>query len=228
MEKQNHWIQGIENVVYDLGGVVIDLNRDRAVSALEALGLSDADDMLGLYAQKEPFLSLETGHLKTGPFFDLLREKIVAQGGDAPTDTQIADAFNSFLVRIPVERLEMLRRMRMAGFRTFVLSNTNPVMYNSWIDEAFRAEGGTINDYFDGIVTSFQERTCKPDPEIFNTVMRRYGLRPSATLMLDDSAANCKAAASTGMHALQVGNTPETDMIAISQILIDSLTASRN
>ena len=222
MENKTHWIQGIENVIYDLGGVVIDLDRSQAVKGLEALGIKEADRLLDQYEQRGPFLALETGRMKTGPFFDELRSIAVAGGAPAPTDTQLAEAFNRFLVRLPAERLEMLRRMRMAGFRIFVLSNTNPVMYNSWIEEHFRAEGGTINDYFDGIVASFQEGTCKPDPAIFETVMRRYGLRPGATLMLDDSDANCRAAASTGMHALRIGDTPETDMLAVSSALLES------
>ena len=212
-----HWVQGIENIVFDLGGVVIDLDRDRAVRALQALGLKDADEMLGRYRQEEPFLGLETGRMTAGEFFDLLREKC-----PGATDMTLTAAFNEFLVDIPDARLEMLRRMRMSGYRIFVLSNTNPVMYNSWIAAAFRKEGGSINDYFDGIVTSFQELTCKPDPEIFITVLRRYGLDPRHTLMLDDSDANCRAAASVGMHALRVGTTENDDICAICNILLES------
>ena len=89
-------------------------------------------------------------------------------------------------------------------------------MYNSWIAEHFRQEGLTINDYFDGIVTSFQELTCKPDPEIFSIVVRRYQLNPEETLMLDDSRANCEAAKSIGLMAIQVGADPENAMIAIT------------
>ncbi|MDE6559373.1 MAG: HAD family phosphatase [Muribaculaceae bacterium] len=213
----NNQLQNIENIIFDLGGVVIDLDRDRAVAALTKLGLKEADEMLGLYRQEEPFLGLETGRVTAGEFFDLLREKC-----PGATDTLLTDAFNQFLVRIPVERLEMLRRLRMAGYRIFVLSNTNPVMYNSWIANAFRAEGGSINDYFDGIVASFQELTCKPDPAIFSTVARRYGLNPAATLMLDDSDANCRSAAGVGMHALRVGSTPGDDMLAICHLLLRS------
>lgn len=221
-KQEKHWIEGIENVVYDLGGVVIDLDRSQAVEGLKALGILDADALLDQYEQRGPFLLLESGRITTGAFFDEMRRIAVENGFPAPTDTQLTEAFNRFLVRLPKERLEMLRRMRLAGFRIFVLSNTNPVMYNSWIAEAFRAEGGTINDYFDGIVASFQEGTCKPDPAIFETVMRRYGLNPSRTLMLDDSEKNCRGAASTGMHALQVGDTPETDMLAISNLLLST------
>lgn len=212
------WIYSIKNVIFDLGGVVIDLDRDRAVRALEELGLESADEMLGLYGQKEPFYGLETGERSTGDFFDLLRSKMKP----GVTDTMITDAFNQFLVKLPAKRLEMLRRMRMAGYRIFMLSNTNPVMYLTWIDRAFRQEGGSVNDYFDGIVVSFQELMCKPNVDIFKTLMRRYGLNPSETLMLDDSEKNCRAAAEAGAHAFQVGKTDQDNMLAVCGALLET------
>lgn len=204
-------IRGAKNIIFDLGGVIIDLNRDLAVEALQRLGLSEADKMLGLYRQEDPFLGLETGHTDAATFFDDIRGRC---GG--ASDADIAAAFDRFLIGIPQQRLARLRELRKAGYRLYVLSNTNPVMYNGWIQRAFRAEGLSINDYFDGIVASFQELTCKPDPAIFSRVLERYGLEPKETVMLDDSEANCRAAISTGMNAIQVGLTPDCDMMAIT------------
>lgn len=212
------WIYNIQNVIFDLGGVVIDLDRDRAVKALEELGLEDADSMLGLYGQQEPFYGLETGERPAGEFFDIMRAKMKP----GVTDEQITKAFNQFLVELPAKRLEMLRRMRMAGYRIFMLSNTNPVMFNTWIDRAFRQEGGTVNDYFDGVVVSYEELMCKPNVAIFETLMRRYGLNPSNTLMLDDSEKNCKAASEAGAHAFKVGKTDSDDMMAICGALLET------
>lgn len=210
------WMSDIKNVIFDLGGVVIDLDRDRAVRALEDLGLENVDDMLGLYGQKEPFFGLETGERSSAEFFDLLR----ADMKSGVTDMEITDAFNQFLVQLPVKRLEMLRKMREVGFHIFMLSNTNPVMFHTWIDRAFRQENKTVNDYFDGVVVSFQELTCKPDVAIFKTLMHRYGLKPSETLMLDDSEKNCKAAEEAGAHALRIGKTDQDDMIAVCKTLL--------
>ncbi len=212
------WIYKINNVIFDLGGVVVDLDRDRAVRALERLGLKDADEMLGLYGQQEPFYGLETGERSTAEFFDIMRSRM----NPGVTDAQITDAFNEFLVQIPLKRLAMLRRMRMAGFRIFVLSNTNPVMFHTWIDRAFRQEGGSIRDYFDGITVSFEELMCKPNVAIFQNLMRRYGLNPDETLMLDDSDKNCRAAAEAGAHAFKVGTSDSDDMIAICEALLEA------
>lgn len=207
----------IQNLIFDLGGVIINLRRENAVEALTALGIPDMNEILGLYRQQEPVLSLETGRCTSAEFYDNMRRL-----ANTPlADKDIERAFCSFLVDLPVQRLRALQDLRNAGYRVFMLSNTNPVMFNSWIAEHFRADGGNVNDYFDGIVTSFQELTCKPDPEIFQTVLRRYGLTPEATIMLDDSDANCKAAQSTGMHAIRIDNTDGPSFMDVASMFLE-------
>lgn len=208
-------MKNIKNIIFDLGGVVIDLDRLQAVNALRQLGITEADALLGEYEQKGPFFRLETGEISSSEFFDTLLPKC----HPGTTNTDIRDAFEKFLVGIPVERLRTLRSLRGKGFRLYVLSNTNPVMYNHWIENAFRQEGLTVNDYFDGIVASFQERTCKPDPQIFRNLTERYRLDVSETLLLDDSEANCASARSIGLNAIQVKRDGEDTMLSICRRL---------
>lgn len=190
----------IKNIIIDLGGVVIDLDRDRCVREFERLGLAEANRMLGLYKQEKPFLDIETGEMSPGEFFDDIRRRI----GKGVSDSEIEDAFFAFLVNLPVERLRMLREWRDKGYRLFMLSNTNAVMYNGWIRRKFACDGFRVEDYFDGIVTSFGEGVCKPNPRVFEAVLRRYDLNPAETVMLDDSEKNCLAAKSVGMQAIRI------------------------
>ena len=90
------------------------------------------------------------------------------------------------------------------GRRTFVISNTNPVMWHGPILRAFAAEGRDINAYFDGVVTSFEAGCCKPDERIFRLCIERFGLAPAATTFFDDSEANCRAAAAMGFRTIHV------------------------
>ncbi len=217
-------IRGVQNLVIDLGGVMINLRRERAVEALRSLGVEEADKMLGLYRQEPPFLSLETGEADAATFFDILRGLCAAKTPGI-TDRQLTEAFNRFLVDLPVKRLRRLRELRERGYRLYMLSNTNPVMYHSWIENAFRAEGLTVNDYFDGIMVSFQELICKPDIEIFSRIMRRYRLDPRRTVMLDDSEANCDSARQAGMLAVRIGLTPQDDFLAVTAPLLERTQA---
>lgn len=210
----------IDNIIFDLGGVVIDLDRDLSVARLQELGLHNAGELLDPYVQRGPFLELETGKATAAEFFDKIRSEIFASTSRTVSDLQIQEAFCGFLVGLPVERLAALRRLRRAGYGVYAISNTNPVMFHSWIERHFRAEGLSFYDYFDGVVTSFEEGCCKPDAAIFEAMIRRYSLQPDRTLMLDDAPANVEAAARAGLRALRVGYTPADDMLSIAEKLL--------
>jgi len=187
-----------DNIVFDLGGVVMCIDRPRCVAELEAIGLADAASLLDLYKQSGTFLALEEGRITAADFFDELRGKCVSSD---VTDRQITDAINSFITALPTERLAALRELRLMGKKVYALSNTNPVMYDTVIAHLFRSEGLEIDDYFDGQILSFREHVCKPEPEIFRRLLRRYSLVPERTLFLDDSIANCEAAERENIHS---------------------------
>lgn len=211
----------IKNLIIDLGGVMINLDRDRCARTFEKLGLHNADKMLGLYRQEEPFLSVETGRISTAAFYDEIRSII----GRNITDKEIENAFNEFLIDLPVGRLAALRKAREGGLRTYMLSNTNGIMYDGWIKNAFRAEGMQAGDYFDGIVTSFAEGICKPDPEIFSRLLKRYRLNPAETMLLDDSQANCDAAKALGCQATRI--IGDHDIISVINSILIQLSQAQ-
>lgn len=190
----------IKNLLFDLGGVIMDLDRDRCVRAFERLGMKDADDFLGVYGQKGAFLALESGKIDADEFHRQVRPMI-----DRPevSDEEIDNAFNEFLVGIPVARLEALRALR-KDYKIYLLSNTNPIMINSRIAEEFRKEGFEMADYFDGIFTSYEAGCCKPGKEIFDYTEREGHIKPDETLFFDDSQANVDAARSYGFNAVLV------------------------
>lgn len=91
-------MESIKNIIFDLGGVVIDLDRSRAVKALSDLGITDTARLLGEYEQKGPFLKLETGEITTSQLFDTLMP--MCRPGTSATD--IRDALkNSSLIYPP-------------------------------------------------------------------------------------------------------------------------------
>lgn len=190
----------IKNILFDLGGVIIDIDRMRAVRSLERLGMADAGSYLGDYGQKGPFAELEGGLIDAGEFHRDVRAII---GDESITDGQIDRAFNAFLVGVPAERLRWLRELRQR-YGIYLLSNTNEVMWAERIPSFFRAEGRCMADYFDGMVTSFEARSMKPSAEIFRYTEKQLGIRPEQTMFLDDSAANVEAARALGFHSLQV------------------------
>lgn len=188
------------NLLFDLGGVIVDIRRQRCVDAFKALGFSDIDQYLGDYGQKGAFLALEDGSMTPAQFRDAIRRHIP----HAVTDEEIDRAFTDFIIGIPRHRLEALRRLRAEGHRLYVISNTNPIMWDTVLHDDFAQEGGDISTYFDGVVTSFEAGACKPDERIFRLCCDRFGIRPEETVFFDDSADNCAKASALGFRAVHV------------------------
>lgn len=185
----------IDTLLLDLGGVIMDIDRNRCVAAFEALGMTDIDAMLDPFTQKGLFKLLEEGDVSAQEF----RREIRSHIPTPVTDSQIDRAFEQFLLGIPSHRLKALRQLR-PNYRIFMLSNTNPIMWNGFIANAFRAEDREREDYFDGMLPSFEARCMKPDPRIFKMAIERFGLNPATTLFCDDGQANCSAAAALGFQ----------------------------
>lgn len=189
----------MKSILFDLGGVIMDIDRSRCVKAFEALGFADADKYLGEYSQAGSFAALERGDITPGQWRADIRKHLAKD----VTDNDIDGAFIAFLTGIPVNRLKILRELR-KKYKVYMLSNTNAIMWNSEIARQFRGEGLEREDYFDGIVTSFEARSLKPDPAIFEYARKKLNIEPSETLFLDDSSANCAAAIKLGWNAVCV------------------------
>lgn len=189
----------IKNLLFDLGGVIMEIRRENCVKAFEALGLEQADSLLGEYSQAGVFAGIENGSLSPEQFHDEIRRLI----GTPVTDDQIDTAFQKFLIGIPDHRLDELEKLH-ERFNIYMLSNTNPIMWAGEISRNFRKRGHDVDFYFDGIVRSYKAGTMKPDPEIFRFVIDHLGINPMETLFLDDSQRNLDAAARMGFHTLLV------------------------
>ena len=202
----NTSLAGIRNLLFDLGGVIINLDRQRCVDALTALGDEKADEMLDLSVQRGTLMDLEEGKISPSDFLKRMRQKI----GKAVSDEEIVHALNELLIGIPLDRLTLLRKLRQR-FNVMMLSNTNPIMFDTKIAECFAQEGLSITDYFDDVYLSYRLKSCKPDIAIFKKVIKLSPIVPQETLFFDDSQKNLDAAASLGFKTFLV--TPDRDIV---------------
>ena len=186
------------NLLFDIGGVIIDINKDNCVKAYKAIGMDDIDQLLDEYVQAGFFASLELGEISPEEFRQEIRKHIPSEVSDSQIDT----AFKAFVTGLPRERLANLRRLRQ-HYKVYALSNTNPIIW-SYIEELFQGEGLTAKDYFDGFVKSYEAHIMKPAPEIFRLAQKKLGIVPEETLFFDDSAENCRIAATLGFQTCHV------------------------
>lgn len=191
----------IKNLMFDLGGVIMDIKRECAVEALKEIGLTNADDLLGDFGQKGAFLALERGDITPGEFRDAIRREIPCE----VTDAQIDNAFCKFLIGIPTHRLRQLEELK-KEYNIYLLSNTNAIMWYEVILDEFKKDGKYIIDYFDDVVASFDVRAYKPDADIFRKAAEKFRIHPEETIFFDDSQANVDAARRLGFKGAHVSD----------------------
>lgn len=185
----------IDTIVFDLGGVLIDLTRENAVKAYEQLGVTNANELLDPYRQKGLFRDLEEGKLSNSEFSEQLRKQYGCNG----SDDEIRNAMIQFLGDLPIYKLELISKLR-KRYKVYMLSNVNDLCF-PWIAETlFKGQGYPTEELFDALFLSYQMNCSKPEKEIFEKMIRESGMAPANTLLIDDSKANCTTAQEMGFH----------------------------
>ena len=206
-----------KNVVFDLGGVLVDLKTAEAGRLFAELGLpmpvafSTAKPLNGMpTAEPGPagdFIRLvhamDTGELTGEKFIDI----ILSQCRPGVTRQQVSDAYNSAIV-FPRQRLELLQRLR-RDYKVYLLSNIGDMHWATTVESA-RRQGFDIEECFDQMFLSYQLRMAKPDPAIFQHLIKTTGINPAETLYIDDFHENIAAGQQAGLIAFQIeGNSLE-------------------
>lgn len=204
----------IDNIVFDFGGVLIDLHRDRCVEAFRRIGYPQAEQMLDLYHPSAIFQALESGTISVREVCDHIRR----ESGLPIEDRAIRDAYLAFIGSIPVGKLRAIRALREAGKRTFALSNTNEIVMPHIREKLFTADGLRMEDYFEKAYLSFEMKLLKPDPEIFRVMAADAGIDPERTLFIDDSPRNVTTARKLGFQVYKP--EPEEDFTPLLRELI--------
>jgi putative hydrolase of the HAD superfamily len=181
-------LTGIKNMVFDLGGVIVTLDRDEAVRRFLSAGAREAAELLNAYHQKGIFRELEAGSLSREAFYEVFRRETACPASEADIDA----GWLGFMKEVPPVKLHLLEDLRARGYRLYLLSNTNPVIMEWALSSAFSTEGKPLDTYFDRLYLSYRMQCLKPDPLIFRKMIDDSGLLPEETLFLDDGEDNVR------------------------------------
>ena len=194
----------IKLIIFDFGGVLINLHRQAAVDRLVALGVHDADALLNNYVQSGLFLDLESGAVTPDEFRCKLRDKYNLQH---ITDEQIDEAFLAFLLDVPEHKLQLLRELKSSArnadgepVRIVMLSNTNGIHFPYCIKKHFEYDGYKMSNYFDALYLSYEMKASKPDDEIFLKLLEAEKVTPEECFFLDDGPRNIESAQRLGFQ----------------------------
>ena len=185
----------VKNIIFDLGGVVITLNKPEAIRRFKNLGLTDAEERLDAYTQQGIFGEVEKGAISAEEFRAKLSEMVHRE----VSHEDCAYAWQGYCGELPERNLATLRKLRKQGYRLILLSNTNPFMMEWGGSERFDGKGHSLYHYFDAVYLSYQMRMLKPDPQFFREVLVSENILPADTLFLDDGPRNVAVASQLGI-----------------------------
>lgn len=189
----------ISTLIFDLGGVIVDLDLAKCIQNFKELGLENIEQYLSNFGQKDFFMQFEKGQIGIPAF----RNEIRKLAGTELSDVQIDKAWCSFLTQIPVEKLHLLSELK-KKYRLLLLSNTNPLHIETAVAAEFSKTGKTMQDFFDKCYLSYEMGMVKPDVEIFEALLTDAQVKAEECLFLDDGKKNIDTAAALGIQTYWV------------------------
>ena len=181
-------------VLFDLGGVVVDIDFGRAFAHWQARSRLSHDHIRERFSVDEPYEHHETGAIDAQAYFAHLRQHLQLEDDAA----FIHEGWNSIFVGEIPETVRMLEAIR-PRVRCYALSNTNAV-HLAHMQERFPQ----VLAHFEKVFVSHEIGHRKPNPRAFEHVVRAIGVAPGEVLFFDDLAENVEAARAYGLQAVQV------------------------
>ena len=207
-----------KTLIFDLGGVLLDIFIERSFGVLMALGMDAAilsekrclmDDMIQRY---------DRGDVSTTEFYSYIAQNLPQSVQALPQEElleRIHDIWNMMLGSLSRETIEYIRTLRERGHRVVMLSNTNEGHWET-IERIFRYTVGVpLSEFFDELYLSFRMNLRKPEPEIFEALLRSEGVEAADCIFFDDSQENCDAARALGIEAVVMQRNEAWNTISI-------------
>lgn len=191
-------MQGIKHIIFDLGGVLLNIDYQLTEEAFVKLGMQDFAEKYTQAQQIDFFSKYEKGLLSTKDFIAKLKTWLP----NPVAHTEIVDAWNAMLLDFPLRRLQILQQLQL-HYDIVLLSNTNELH-----EEAFNQKLKEVCGYnklavfFDRVYFSHHIGMRKPEAAIFEHVLADTGFDPRHTLFIDDSQQHIVGASELGIQTI--------------------------
>lgn len=186
----------IKNIIFDLGGVLIDIDYNKTINAFKELGIPNFEEMFSQFKASDLFEKLETGDISEEDFYSTLKKDIPVP----VTDLQIENAWNAILLDFRKESLDYLTFLQ-PKYNLYLLSNTNSIHYRSFQNLFIKETGKpSLDIYFIKAWYSHLIHLRKPYAAIYDFIVKEESLNPKETLFIDDSINNIESAAKVGLQ----------------------------
>ena len=187
----------IKNIIFDLGGVIINLDINKTVSEFNKLSKLPFEDIYTQLQQSSIFDLFDKGHISETDFFN----ELTSLTQTTATTHEIKQAWNAMLLDFPAHRLELLKKLK-PRYRLILLSNTNETHITEFENTLFKTHHlKNLESFFEKVYYSCRMGMRKPDANIFEHVLLENQLNASETIFIDDSPQHIEGALKTGIKA---------------------------
>ena len=194
-----------KNIIFDLGGVFMNLDFSLTQQAFVDLGISQFAQMFTQHHANDLFEDLETGKISAEIFYQKFREATHTN----LSDEQIKTAWNALILNFPQERMDWLDEIG-KKYKIYLFSNTNIIHYQCFMDIVRRENGcEDLNSYFIKAYYSHEMGLRKPYVESFQKILEEQNLLAAETLFIDDTYSNIEGAQKAGLQTIHLV-APET------------------
>lgn len=186
----------IENIIFDLGGVLYNLNYGATSQEFKKLGATNFDSLYSQHQQSDLFDKFETGKITPQQFCDTLKKELDIT---YRSNEEIINAWNAMLLEFPKEHVELLLSLK-NKYQIFLFSNTNAIHMEYFSKQFKDTYGYDIKDLFNQAYFSCECGFKKPAPESFQNILSKHNLITENTFFIDDTRRHIDGANQTGMH----------------------------
>ena len=185
----------VKALLFDLGGVIVDLDYKKTASAFENIGLKNAEKAYSQFNQTNLFNDFETGHISGEEFLAEVRKKIITQ----VSSSEITKAWNSMILGFQQAKLKEIIKLS-EKVPCYLLSNTNEI-HLSYIEQLLQEMGFKhFLNVFKSCYFSHQIRKRKPHKETFEWVLHQMNYDAQDVLFIEDSPQHIKGAKSAKLN----------------------------
>ena len=201
-------LEGIKTIIFDLGGVIYDVDYYKTINAFKTLGINHFEEVYAKVGQSDLFNDLEEGKISSEVFVEHIK---ILSGKDL-TRSQVVNAWNGMLLGFMPDALDCLKRLR-STYSLFLLSNTNEIHIQEIENRVGKTFFLDFCSLFEKVYLSHKLGLRKPHPEVFNYILKEQGIKPNETLFVDDSIQHVEGAIKSGLHAHHLTDDQTIDQL---------------